>query len=596
MENIMTDKQSITALDVSAWATQIKLRMAADPTFTDYNFEGGGMAAIVRLLAMAANQQAFQDNMTFGEGFLSSASQRTNAAAAAQFLSYVPYNHRCATITVNVVVTPYDASTAPSQLTIDKKVKFAGAKDGAIYYFTVQDAVTVNLVDGVFTFPNITLIQGQWNYKTYSVAGSAISSYPIPSANVDIDHVIVQSQVSATAVEYNTYERYKSAFQLDQKAFLYFMELGLDGFYAVEFGDGYVAQRVEDGNVVYIQYLVTDGLLGNDITSITASTSIGGLSKIDVSLVSERSAGGTDPETIESMRKMAPLSFEAEGAAVTDSDYAVILKRISSTVSKARSYGGDTLDPPRPGFTYIAALSSTGNPFTALEKAALVSDLQKYNIGSITPVIVDPDLYYICPTVTVFWDPTLTALTEQNLKDLLVKNITQWGLDNIDNFGTLFDKQKLEYYVRDQEKSIGSSIVDVKYLKYFSPTPGYQESWWFYFNRSILAGTVNIVGFKPVGAEVDYTYDIIDRTGVLWLRKYNATTATYYDVSKAGTVDYDNGIVYLDTFYVSNFNTGGVSVVAGPSGLDQNVTSVQNQILELKNITIIPEVRYVDRA
>lgn len=592
----MTDKQSITALDVSAWATQIKLRMAADPTFTDYNFEGGGMAAIVRLLAMAANQQAFQDNMTFGEGFLSSASQRTNAAAAAQFLSYVPYNHRCATITVNVVVTPYDASTAPSQLTIDKKVKFAGAKDGAIYYFTVQDAVTVNLVDGVFTFPNITLIQGQWNYKTYSVAGSAISSYPIPSANVDIDHVIVQSQVSATAVEYNTYERYKSAFQLDQKAFLYFMELGLDGFYAVEFGDGYVAQRVEDGNVVYIQYLVTDGLLGNDITSITASTSIGGLSKIDVSLVSERSAGGTDPETIESMRKMAPLSFEAEGAAVTDSDYAVILKRISSTVSKARSYGGDTLDPPRPGFTYIAALSSTGNPFTALEKAALVSDLQKYNIGSITPVIVDPDLYYICPTVTVFWDPTLTALTEQNLKDLLVKNITQWGLDNIDNFGTLFDKQKLEYYVRDQEKSIGSSIVDVKYLKYFSPTPGYQESWWFYFNRSILAGTVNIVGFKPVGAEVDYTYDIIDRTGVLWLRKYNATTATYYDVSKAGTVDYDNGIVYLDTFYVSNFNTGGVSVVAGPSGLDQNVTSVQNQILELKNITIIPEVRYVDRA
>lgn len=592
----MTDKQSITALDVSAWATQIKLRMAADPTFTDYNFEGGGMAAIVRLLAMAANQQAFQDNMTFGEGFLSSASQRTNAAAAAQFLSYVPYNHRCATITVNVVVTPYDASTAPSQLTIDKKVKFAGAKDGAIYYFTVQDAVTVNLVDGVFTFPNLTLIQGQWNYKTYSVAGSAISSYPIPSANVDIDHVIVQSQVSATAVEYNTYERYKSAFQLDQKAFLYFMELGLDGFYAVEFGDGYVAQRVEDGNVVYIQYLVTDGLLGNDITSITASTSIGGLSKIDVSLVSERSAGGTDPETIESMRKMAPLSFEAEGAAVTDSDYAVILKRISSTVSKARSYGGDTLDPPRPGFTYIAALSSTGNPFTALEKAALISDLQKYNIGSITPVIVDPDLYYICPTVTVFWDPTLTALTEQNLKDLLVKNITQWGLDNIDNFGTLFDKQKLEYFVRDQEKSIGSAIVDVKYLKYFTPTPGYQESWWFYFNRSILAGTVNIVGFKPVGAEVDYTYDIIDRTGVLWLRKYNATTATYYDVSKAGTVDYDNGIVYLDTFYVSNFNTGGVSVVAGPSGLDQNVTSVQNQILELKNITIIPEVRYVDRA
>lgn len=588
--------QTVPSLDVRAFEYLIKQRMKADPTFKDYDFEGSGLSAIVRLLASDANAIGFMNNMLYGEGHLHSAQQRSNAGLAASFLSYTPDNYRAATIYADITVTPYDASTAPDEIVMDRRAMFVGAKDGKSYNFTVVEPVSAQLVDGSYKFTNIKLVQGNWLYKTFDVEGSAITSYKIPSQNVDINNLVVQVQESDTATGRNTYSRYVSPFDLGQYAYLYFVELGIDNYYTLEFGDGYLCRRVEDGNVIYLQYLETAGALGNDITSITSASSIAGFSQIDVTMISERSSGGADPESLEDIKRLAPLNYQAGGAAVAETDYAVMVERLFSNVLRAKSYGGDTLSPPDSGYVYIAVIPSVGEKLTDAEKAEIASTLDKYNVGSITPKVVDVDITYIQVETLVYWDPTSTSYNDAQLKATVKSGIQNWGMANIVGFDELFDKEILQDAISKMDRSIASNITSVRYKRHFKPQYGLLDSFTFDYGRTIKPGSVLINGFKPLPAEVDFTYYIRDVSGVLNMYKVSTTDSKEYLVQSVGVVDYTKGVVELQRITVSNYNEEGVTILVTPDGLNQNITVKQNQVMNIGDITVNTEVRYVQRS
>lgn len=588
--------QTVPSLDVRAFEYLIKQRMKADPTFKDYDFEGSGLSAIVRLLASDANAIGFMNNMLYGEGHLHSAQQRSNAGLAASFLSYTPDNYRAATIYADITVTPYDASTAPDEIVMDRRAMFVGAKDGKSYNFTVVEPVSAQLVDGSYKFTNIKLVQGNWLYKTFDVEGSAITSYKIPSQNVDINNLVVQVQESDTATGRNTYSRYVSPFDLGQYAYLYFVELGIDSYYTLEFGDGYLCRRVEDGNVIYLQYLETAGALGNDITSITSASSIAGFSQIDVTMISERSSGGADPESLEDIKRLAPLNYQAGGAAVAETDYAVMVERLFSNVLRAKSYGGDTLSPPDSGYVYIAVIPSVGEKLTDAEKAEIASTLDKYNVGSITPKVVDVDITYIQVETLVYWDPTSTSFNDAQLKATVKSGIQNWGMANIVGFDELFDKEILQDAISKMDRSIASNITSVRYKRHFKPQYGLLDSFTFDYGRTIKPGSVLINGFKPLPAEVDFTYYIRDVSGVLNMYKVSTTDSKEYLVQSVGVVDYTKGVVELQRITVSNYNEEGVTILVTPDGLNQNITVKQNQVMNIGDVTVNTEVRYVQRS
>lgn len=589
--------QTVPSLDVRAFEFLVKKRMQADPTFKDYNFEGSGLSAIIRILASDANAIAFMNNMLFGESHLHSAQQRSNAGLAAAFLSYTPENYQAATIYVNVTVTPYDATTAPDEIIMDRKAMFVGAKDGKSYNFSVAEPISAQLVDGAYKFENIKLVQGNWLYKTFDVEGSAISTYTIPSDYVDINNMVVQVQESDTVNNGTTYNRYVSPFDLSQYAYLYFVELGIDGKYTIEFGDGYICRRVEDGNVIYLQYLETSGEDGNDITSLTSASSIAGFSQIDVELISERSSGGSSPESIDDIKRLAPLNYQADGAAVAETDYAVLTERLFSNVMRAKSYGGDTLSPPDSGYVYIAVIPSVGETLTDAEKADIVAALDKYNVGSITPKVVDVDMTYIQVDTLVYWDPTATSYTDAQLKSEVTAGIQNWGIANIVGFDELFDKEILQEAITQMDRSIASNITSVSYKRHFKPDYGHLDSFTFEYGRSIKPGSVKITGFKPLPAEVDFTYYMRDVSGVLNMYKVSTTDTTKeYLVQTVGAVDYTNGVVDLQQITVSNYNTEGVTILVSPDGMNQNITMKQNQVMNIGDITVNTEVRYVQRS
>lgn len=593
----MADKISLPALDVRSFEFMLKQRMKGDPTFKDYDFEGAGLSALIRILGLDTTTNAFMNNMLYGEGHLNSAVQRSNVGLAASFLSYTPENYRAAYGFYNITVTPYDPTTAPAQIILDRKAMFIGVKDGKSYNFSVVEPVLANLVNGSYLFENIKLVQGNWMYKTYNVEGSAISTYQIPAEKVDISNMVVQVQDSDTSDIFTTFQRYESPFNLDKYANLYFVELGIDGRYTIEFGDGFISRRVEDGNIVFLQYLVTEGVEGNDITNMTSASSIAGFNLVDIEPVSARTAGGADPETIDDIRRLAPLSYQADGAAVAETDYAVLCERLFSNVLRAKSYGGDKADPPAPGFTYIAVIPKVGERLTDAEKKEIEDGLDKYNVGSITPKVIDVEIFGIMVTTKLKWDPTSTTMNEEQLKKAVNGKIFNWGSKTLDGFEGTFDKEILQEAITGFDRSISSNLTSVRYKRHFEPSPGFLDSFEFKYGRSIKKGSVSIFGFKPLPAEVGYSYKIWDVEGVLNMYKISDADAnTSFLVSSVGTVDYADGIVFLKQITVSKFDDGGATIIVAPDGEDQGYTTMHNQVLRITDVEVKAEVRYVQRS
>ena len=115
---------------------------------------------------------------------------------------------------------------------------------------------------------------------------------------------------------------------------IYFIQEVESEQYEVIFGDGVFGKALEDGNVVEITYIVTNGSDGNGINSFTFSGSLSyvrnsveifvtdGISLITSSLPS---SGGESIESIDSIRKFAPQIYATQNRALSANDYEVLI-------------------------------------------------------------------------------------------------------------------------------------------------------------------------------------------------------------------------------------------------------------------------------
>ena len=90
---------------------------------------------------------------------------------------------------------------------------------------------------------------------------------------------------------------------------------------------------------------------------------------------------GDDPETIESIKYMAPRFYASQYRAVTAQDYAVITKNLYSNAESVVAYGGDSLTPPIYGKVYVAVKTKTGSLLNDQSKKDLQTKLRSYSMA-----------------------------------------------------------------------------------------------------------------------------------------------------------------------------------------------------------------------
>lgn len=582
----MSTRQTYTNLDFDTTMANLRRWMQGQEEFKDYDFQGASITQLLRLLSYNTEQMGFTSNMLFNELHLDTAEQRNNAASIASLLGYTPGSKKSSRMTVNVVVTPPDAATADNEIVMKRDTRFLAVSDGTAFSFCPDTEYTAVLgPDGNYTFSGVTLLQGTWVVNTFDVIGSAIDAYEIPNVDIDIDTLDISVQVSSTVDTLNTFARYQTPYDLGGQNGLYYLSLSRTGLYQLEFGDDQLSKRLEDGNIVVARYLVTDGVVGNGLRGLSAASTIDGISAVAVQEISARSTGGADVETVESIRKVAPVSFRTGGAAVVDSDYTVLTKQLYPEAQDVISWGGEDNTPKKYGYTFVAVKPRSTETLSDVQKAELVRILKKHNVGSMTPIIVDPAYYYLNVTTRVKYDSSKTSLDSASLKKKVSDYIATFSASNLEQFDRSFDLSQLSGFIKNIDRSFSGNVTDVEYEKHLVPELNFSGAYSVLFNKALRPGSVTITGFSVSDADSGYTYKIIDDgLGVLKLWKTRGTSTV--SMGAAGAVSYATGVVNLVKFRPNALIGAAVVVKCHSSSYDQDLQTLRGDILKINGVTV----------
>ena len=604
----------VTELDFDDIKNNLKIFLSNQDTFTDYDFEGSGINILLDTLAYNTHYMAFNANMLANEMFLDSSSQRSSVVSHAKTLGYEPTSVVAPTAVLNVTLNNVTAET----YTLPINTKFNSTVEGLSYSFVTTNAYTASKSGTSVTFNNVLVYEGTYITTRYTVDSADVDQrFIIPNDLVDTKTLLVEVQNSATDTVTNTWTKATDISELTQNSSTYFIQEIEDGQFEVIFGDGVVSKALEDDNIVLISYVVTNKQNANGASGFTNAATIQGISDVTVTTVSKATGGG-ERETIDSIKLLAPLDYASQGRCVTANDYKLYAKKLYPSAQSIQVFGGEdgsfdsslgVVSTPEYGRVFISIKSVSGSNLTSSEKSNLVKGLQKYNVASITPVIVDPDTTNIIFQSVFKFNSNKTIVSAETLKTDVTKVLQTYGDTELKDFNKPFRHSVVTGLVDDVSDAIVSNTLTVVLGKMLLPSIAKSTSYTVAFNNTLYnphtehnkdaGGIISSTGFKVSGDTTNVYY--IDDDGAGNLRRYYliGSTRTYVD-NNAGTINYPEGIITLNGISIASVEavdgvaSKSIRITAIPNSMD--VVPLRNQLLELDmtNSTVVAEVDTIE--
>ena len=586
----------ITDLDFDTVKDNFKTFLSQQSQFTDYNFEGSGMSVLMDLLAYNTHYMAFHANMLANEMFIDTALTRSASVSHAKSLGYLPSSTKASYATIDVTVKGVPISQ--KTLVMAAGTIFTTTVDSVSYNFVTIGDSTATSDNGTFVFSGVQIYEGTRIRYTYTVDSSNLEqAFIIPSASADTTTLIVSVQASASDITTETYTLNTDYATLTSTSLTYFLQEVEDGQYEVYFGDGVTGKKPIDGNIVILDYVVTNGSLADGASTFTPASSVGGYSDV-TALATSSAAGGGEAETVDSIKFNAPLKYATQGRAVTPDDYKAIVPSVYTNIKSIQCWGGEDNDPPIYGKVYVAIRPNTGTSLTTTTKNQIVNSLKKYNVASIVPEIVDPEILYLVLGVTAKYNSTLTEKSKSDIKALVETTISTFNTNNLQKFDSVFRHSNLVKDIDETDTAILSSTATVKLKRIITPTLNAITKYTIAFNNaayhpaaSWAQTVVESTGFYLSG---NTNEQFIDDDGNGNLRTFyllGGTTKTITN-AQAGTINYNTGEVVMTSFNITSATNadGTIDVTLKPDSND--VIPVRQQVIEIDTVatTVTAEV------
>ena len=585
-----SNKLSVSELDFDNIKTNLKTFLQNQSEFQDYDFEGSGFAILLDLLAYNTHYLGFNANMLANEMYLDSADIRKNIVSIAKMLGYTPTSAKAPSATIDILLN----NATGASITMSKGTTFTTTVNGVSYQFVTNDSHVVNPLNGVYKFSSIPVYEGTLvNFKYTVNTSDPDQKFIIPSANADTTTLKVQVQNSSTDTTTSTYTIASGYTSLDSTSKAYFLQEGDDGKFEVYFGDGVVGNALSNGNIVIMEYVVTNKTEANGASTFALSGAIETFTDVSITTVSN-AQGGSEPQTKESIRYNAPLQYSAQDRAVTTSDYETKVLELYPNAQAVSAWGGEDEETPIYGTVKISIKAASGSTLTDATKTDIVTRLRKFNVASVRPEIVDPETTSILLTSTVKYDEKATTKTAATLKSEITTALSNYNTNTLQKFDSIFRYSKVLELIDDVDSSILSNITTLKIRKEFTPTISSSTKYDVYFRNSLYnphsghnssgGGILESTGFKVDGDTTNIYY--LDDDGQGNVRRYYFVGAvrTYVN-STQGTINYSTGQVTINSLNVSVIENirGAASTVieltVQPSSND--VVPVRDQILEI---------------
>lgn len=456
----------VTELDFVDIKNNLKNFLRSQSQFQDFDFEGSGMNILLDVLAYNTHYMSYYLNMTGNEMFLDTAQLRQSVISHSKNLNYIPATPHGALVKATIQATPSIAEDQTlNVLTIEKYTKFyAQDLNGVNYPFVTLYSNTAAKNSGSFVFANTMLKQGQVvTYQYFVDATNDKRRFEIPSSNVDGDTIVISVQESSSNTSITPYAIATDITEVKGNSSVYFLEENTNGNYTFYFGDGIIGKKPKDGNIVIATYLETAGSVANNISTFFISDSIGGQYNDNVQIsASGSSYGGTDRETVEQVRFRAPYYYTTQNRAVTRNDYETLITKDYNNIDAVSIWGGEDNDPPVYGKVYLSLKTKGNYALTTFEKEQIKNDLiKKRNILTVTPEIIDPDYVFVTMKGTVYYNPTETSYSSEQIESLVKASIEDYNGNELNTFKSTFRKSKLQNYLENADPSITGSDISI---------------------------------------------------------------------------------------------------------------------------------------
>jgi len=582
----MAERIDITELDFDEIKANLKTFLSKQNEFTDYDFEGSGMAVLLDLLAYNTHYNAVYANMLANEMFLDSADLRNSVVSHAKHIGYTARSARAPYTLLDITVN--DATG--SSLTMPKGTTFTTTIDGVSYNYVTNSALSITPANGIFTFSNVKVYEGTLVTNKYTVNTSdANQRFLIKNTGADTSTLKVTVQNSSSDSTTTAFTLTEDVTGVTSTSNVYYLEAAEDQQYEVRFGNGVLGKSVENGNIVILEYVVTNGPDSNGASTFTNASSIGGFTDITV-VVNSASGGGSDLESVDSIKFNAPKRFSAQNRAVTTNDYKALVRSIYPNVQSIQSWGGEDNNPPTYGRVFISLKPTTGITLTNSVKKSIIESLETYNIGSVIPVFVDPKITYIKPDVFIKYNSKTTTKTDTDIETLVTNAITSYSTTSLEQFGGIFRYSQFVKAVDESDPSILNNITRLKMYQFVTPLIGTVDTYTINFNNAIYhphnghTSVLETSGFTISGSGTTEYFLDDDGRGVVRLITFVGTTRTIVNANQ-GTINYATGEVKINSLNISGVsNVDGatstqIRIMTQPASND--LVPVRQQLLQI---------------
>jgi len=585
----MSNKLVVSDYDFDAIKSNLKSFLQGQTSFQDYDFEGSSLNILLDILSYNTHYLAYLANMSTNELYLDSADIRNNIVSLAKMIGYTPSSPRAPMASIDIQLN----NATGTSVTMSKGTVFTTTVDNVSYQYVTNSDVTITPSSGIYKFSSVPIYEGSLvTFKYSNDVNDVDQKFIIPSANADTSTLLVKVQNSATDTTTNTYSLAGGYNSVDANSKVYFIQEGQDGKYEVYFGDGINGKSLADGNIVILEYIVTNKDVSNSASSFTLSGNIGGFSDVTITTISN-SQGGAEAEASESIKHNAPLQYAAQDRAVTTTDYETLVQSIYPNALSVSAWGGEDDETPRYGIVKIGVKAASGSTLTETTKADIVNKLKPYNVASVRPEIVDPEVTSVLLTSTVKYDSKSTTKSSDTLKSEITTAVINYNTNTLQKFDSVYRHSKLTGLIDDVDTSILSNITTIKIRKSFTPTLSSSTKYDIYFRNSLFnphsghnksaGGILSSTGFKVTGSDLE---QFLDDDGNGNVRRYYLSSGIRtYSNETQGTIDYSTGQITLNSLNIASISNirGATSTVVEltvtPNSND--VVPVRDQIIEI---------------
>ena len=598
-----------TNLDFDQIKTSIKSYLRANSDFDGFDFDGSNFSVLLDTLAYNTYITAFNSNMIVNESFLDSATLRENVVSLARNIGYMPRSRSAAKAEVSFKLN-IDSTNPPETVELKRGLVCVGSINDSSYTFSISENITKQVVNEgdtsnpnyVANFENLTVSQGTFLTKQFKFDNSLDQKFILDNSFIDTSTIHVYIKKEGETGLGKEYFISDDISEIDSNSRVFFLQEVQDEKYEIRFGDGLLGRKlgtsaVDDGSIITVDYIISDGEEGNGAQNFSFSgnlinTSTG--NSIDVTstpLVTtiESARGGSDIESIDSIKYYSPKIYSSQNRAVTPRDYEAIIKKIFPETESVSIVGGEELDPPEFGTVQISIKPKSATYISDFTKSRILSQLKKYSVAGINQKLIDLKILYVELDVSAYYNYSQVS-TEDTLRSKIINSLTRYSQSvNFNRFGGRFKYSKMLQVIDKTDTAITSNITKVIIRRDLKASINqfaqYELCFGNRFHIDPNGYNIKSTGFFiPGESSPVYLTDIPNAdgvTGILSIVKPIENQEIRVVSKSAGIVDYIHGEVKLTTINIIGTENQNniIEVQAFPESND--VVGLRDLYLEL---------------